>query len=169
MSNPKTQLFRDKDLVTDLVRLQDRTANLAAGWLQGGWSENELPELMDSGMVSLVLECVENVEQNVAGAPDWFNDAWHQIKASIRRLKSASGATPSEIQPVLLLVPLVVGLLLDEVFEGNSEEADQAKSVSPEFLETLITKATELGEDCGRDLRKLAHALEQRSSHLLPK
>lgn len=170
MNNPanQTQLFRQDDLVADLVRLQDRSANLTAGWLQGGWSDQELPEMMTSGLVSIVLECVENVEQHVSGAPEWFNDAWDQIKTSARRFKSASDASSTAIQPVLLLLPVVIGSLLNEVFEGNLEAANGVKTVAPEFIEIIITKAAELGEDCGGDLRELTSALDNRSLHMLP-
>lgn len=168
MSNPDTQLFRRGCLVTDLVRFQDRSANLAAGWLQGGWSEQELPEMMASGLVPIVMECAENVDQNVSGAPGWFNDAWDQIKASTRRLESASAASSTAIQPVLVLLPIVIGSLINEVFEGNLEAANEVKTVAPEFIETIIAKATELGEDCAGDLRELSSALDERSSRLLP-
>lgn len=170
MDNPanQTQLYRQDGLVTDLVRLQDRSANLAAGWLQGGWSDQDLPEMMTSGLLSIVLECVENVDQHSAAAPEWFKDVWDRTKASARRLESASSAPSTAIQPVLLLLPIVIGALLNEVFDGNLEAANGVKTVAPEFIETIITKAMELGEDCGGDLRELTDALDSRSSNLLP-
>jgi len=160
------ELVRNDLLITDLVRLQDRSANLAAGWLQGGWSDSELPDMMTSGLVPIVLECVENVNRLASDTPDWFKHDWAIVRASAMRLEHASEASSTAIQPVLLLLPLTIDSLLNEAI-GSDLEANKVKTVAPAFIATITKKAESIGEKCCGDLRDLIKALDIRSSRLV--
>jgi len=162
----QTKRIQDSELIAGLVSLQDRSANLAAGWLQGGWSDQDLPEMMTSGLVPIVLECADHVDQYACATPTWFRDAWERILVSVKRLGLASEASPDAIQPVLLLLPLTIDALLSEALGGDLKVVGEVKTVAPEFIESLVEKAVSLGEECHGDLEELIDALEDRSSHL---
>jgi hypothetical protein len=118
-----------------LVRIEEHAANMAAGWLQGGWSDYELSDMLSSGLLSTVVECADYVESSRLAEEDkFFEESWNIFFKSLNQLTNVSKLDPEEIKPLLAHVASSIGL-----------SSKACSRIDTKFLDAMKTKADDLG------------------------
>jgi hypothetical protein len=129
-----------------LVRLEEHAANMAAAWLQGGWKDDELAEMLTTGVLETVDECAKYIEISlVARETDAFSVTWGIFRETVRRLGGASNPNTKAIKPILLLLPLAASALRSSARSSLGLSLHGSSLVDPRFLHTIKVKAEELG------------------------
>jgi|688.fasta_scaffold858186_1 hypothetical protein len=129
-----------------LVRIEEHAANMAAGWLQGGWSDYELSDMLSSGLLSTVVECADYVESSRLAEEDkFFEESWNIFFKSLNQLTNVSKLDPEEIKPLLLLLPLTASGLIAHVASSIGLSSKACSRIDTKFLDAMKTKADDLG------------------------
>jgi hypothetical protein len=129
-----------------LVHLEEHAANMAAAWLQGGWKDDELAEMLTTGLLETIGECAEYIEiSRVAEETDAFAVTWDIFLETVKRLGSASNPKTKAIKPILLLLPLAASALRSSAKLALGLSSQGSSLVDPGFLYTIKSKAEELG------------------------
>lgn len=151
--------------VASLKNLRYHCAHGAVAWITGDYYE-ELPDIMSSGLVPLVTECLEDVDSQLPAAPRWFQERWPDLKTSATRLQHSTQVPAATLAPFLLLLPLTVGVMTDLVTQDERQPNTEFEAVSPAFTAAMLLKLEAIGIERPVSLANWLQTLDYYSSRL---
>ena len=153
-------------LHTALKHLHTNSAYGAVFWLTGGYYD-ELPNAMTGCLIPLVMASLRTMDSQVHTGPSWFQECWPSLKASAERVQFAQQTTPAVLTPVLLLLPLTIGVVIWHLMNADVQTAPEISDIAPSFTASMLQRLEVIGIQSPSSLAGWIASLDYHSSKLV--